>query len=340
MKASYSRHSFTQVAYPEPHKERGRQILRAHPEVKKLFGPDRRSLLLIAFALISQLAIAYLVKDSAWWVVGLCAFAVGAFFHHAIFVLIHDCTHNLVVKTTLGNRITALVANLPLGVPMAMGFRSYHLLHHRFQGDPKWDADLPTYLERKCVGNNTVMKAFWLLTFVLIEGILRPSSVRAVNVLDRWGIFNLTLEIIFCAALVMTLGWTAMIYLWVSTLFSVGLHPLGARWIQEHFIFAAGQETYSYYGILNIPALNVGYHNEHHDLMLVPWSKLPQVKKLAPEFYDNLYFHRSWTALLFKFLFWDSQGMTTRITRDDLPAGQGDAIPDASMFGRTRYPVA
>ena len=41
---------------------------------------------------------------------------------------------------------------------------------------------------------------------------------------------------------------------------------------------------------------------EHHDLMRVPWSRLPQVRRIAPEFYDSLVFHRSWTRLLFKFL--------------------------------------
>ena len=55
----------------------------------------------------------------------------------------------------------------------------------------------------------------------------------------------------------------------------MGLHPLGARWIQEHYLVHGEQETTSYYGILNVPALNVGYHNEHHDFPSVPWNRLP-----------------------------------------------------------------
>jgi sphingolipid delta-4 desaturase len=99
--------------------------------------------------------------------------------------------------------------------------------------------------------------------------------------------------------------------------FSVGLHPLGARWIQEHYLSAPPQETYSYYGPLNILALNVGYHNEHHDFPSVPWNKLPKIKSTAPEFYDNLVYHKSWTKLLFKFLFDSKFSLFSRIVRSN-----------------------
>ena len=54
--------------------------------------------------------------------------------------------------------------------------------------------------------------------------------------------------------------------------------PLGARWIQEHYTFVQGQETYSYYGILNRLAFNIGYHNEHHDFMTIPWYRLGRLR--------------------------------------------------------------
>ena len=38
---------------------------------------------------------------------------------------------------------------------------------------------------------------------------------------------------------------------------------------------------------LNLIALNIGYHNEHHDFPDVPWSRLPQLKQMAPEYYDG-----------------------------------------------------
>jgi sphingolipid delta-4 desaturase len=48
----------------------------------------------------------------------------------------------------------------------------------------------------------------------------------------------------------------------------------------------------------------------------VPWIHLPKVKALAPEFYDHLHAHRSWTRVLLQFLFDPSIDLYSRITRD------------------------
>ncbi len=126
----------------------------------------------------------------------------------------------------------------------------------------------------------------------------------------------------FIAATVWFAGWGAFAYLALSSVFSIGLHPVGARWIQEHYlVFPGRQETFSYYGPMNVFALNVGYHNEHHDLMRVPWHRLPRLKSLAPELYEPLHCHRSWTRLLLKFIFDRSLSLHSRVTR--APAAQG-----------------
>ena len=40
--------------------------------------------------------------------------------------------------------------------------------------------------------------------------------------------------------------------------------------------------------LTSISCLNLNYYVEHHDFPKVPWSRLPQVKALAPTFYDRL----------------------------------------------------
>jgi sphingolipid delta-4 desaturase len=116
-------------------------------------------------------------------------------------------------------------------------------------------------------------------------------------------------------------GPRALTYLAASFFFSVGLHPLGARWIQEHYLTDDPQETYSYYGPLNRVAMNVGYHNEHHDFPSIPWNRLPRVKQAAPEYYDGLVHHRSWSGLLVRFLFDGDLTLFSRMVRPHRDGG-------------------
>jgi fatty acid desaturase len=111
------------------------------------------------------------------------------------------------------------------------------------------------------------------------------------------------------------LGPKALAYLALSTFFALGLHPVGGRWIQEHYETRPGQETYSYYGPLNKTCFNMGYHNEHHDFAGIPWNNLPKLKRVAPEYYDSLKSYRSWTGVLLKFIFDPSMSTYSRVIR-------------------------
>jgi len=110
-------------------------------------------------------------------------------------------------------------------------------------------------------------------------------------------------------------GWAGFLYLVFAFLFSIGLHPVGARWIQEHYTYDFDQETFSYYGPINRLALNMGYHNEHHDLPSVPWNNLPKLRAMAPEFYGNLKYHSSWSRLVLQFIFDRRYSLYSRVER-------------------------
>ena len=71
--------------------------------------------------------------------------------------------------------------------------------------------------------------------------------------------------------------------------------------------------------------MNIGYHNEHHDFTKVPWSKLPKVKSIAPEFYNSLTAHYSWTKVMYDFIFDKTIGPQSRVARsyDDHKRARG-----------------
>jgi sphingolipid delta-4 desaturase len=62
-------------------------------------------------------------------------------------------------------------------------------------------------------------------------------------------------------------------------------------------------------------ALNMGYHNEHHDLPSIPWNNLPKLRAMAPEFYNNLKYHSSWSRLLLQFVFDKRFSLYSRVER-------------------------
>jgi len=305
---------YVQVTHPEPHLERTRQLLAAHPEVRTLFGNVPWTSLFVFGIVALQTGIAFALRHSPWWAILLAAYTVGAVANHALWTLIHDCTHNLVFKSSRANSWLQIIANLPIVFPSAISFRKYHLLHHRYQGDPHLDADLPSPLEAKLVGNSTPGKALWLLFYFLFQS-LRVPGLKHIPFFDRWYVANLAVEAAYLTAVGIFAGPWALLFLFLSSIFAIGLHPVGARWIQEHYLVKPDQETYSYYGPVNLLAFNVGYHNEHHDLMRVPWMRLPKIKAMAPEFYDSLHAHHSYTALLFKFLFDPKLSLYSRMIR-------------------------
>jgi len=314
------------VEYPEPHRGRRQKILEAHPEVTKLFGYRRRTFLIVLGVVAVQMGIAVLLIHQPWWVVLIAAYTIGAIMNHMLYVLVHDATHNLIFKTTNANKWAAIVACLPQFFPGTIAFRRFHLLHHRFQGEMDNDADLAGPVEARIVGRSSIMKSLWMLFFFLVEGVVRPFRLKHIKWIDRWSIINLFAQIAFVGGMFLLSGFAGITYLALATIFGIGLHPLGARWIQEHYLFKEGQETYSYYGPANIINLNVGYHNEHHDFMNIPWMNLPKLKKLAPEFYDNLHCHTSYTRLLFRFLFDPEVNLYSRAVRPSLSSRNASKV--------------
>ncbi|XVE51318.1 hypothetical protein DITRI_Ditri02bG0030400 [Diplodiscus trichospermus] len=265
----------------EPHASRRRQILSQYPQIKELFGPDPFAFLKISVVVFLQLWTATSLHDASWVKILAIANFFGSFLNHNLFLAIHELSHNLAFSTPVYNRWLGIFANLPVGVPMSVTFQKYHLEHHRFQGVDGIDMDVPSYTEAHLV-TNVVTKAIWI--------------ALDVTVVHVW-------------------GWRSFAYLILSTFVGGGMHPMAGHFISEHYVFKPDQETYSYYGPLNLLTWSVGYHNEHHDFPRIAGNKLHKVKEIAPEYYEGLESYKSWNQVIYMYIMDRTVGPFSRMKR-------------------------
>lgn len=309
-----SRTDFEWVYTEEPHASRRKIILEKYPQIKKLFGYDPNFKWVVTLMVTIQMIMMFVIKDQSWPVLLLAAYMLGGVINHSLMLAIHEIAHNLAFghARPMANRWFGFFANLPIGVPASISFKKYHLEHHRYQGDEKRDTDIPTYLEAKLFCT-TFGKFIWVCLqpffYAFRPLIVYPKPPMMLEYL------NAVIQFTFDGLVWYFLGGKVLGYLCFGSVMAMGLHPVAGHFISEHYMFKHGYETYSYYGPLNWITFNVGYHNEHHDFPAVPGSRLPEVKRIAAEFYDNLPHHDSWSAVLYDFIMDPEVGPYARIKR-------------------------
>jgi sphingolipid delta-4 desaturase len=273
---------------------------------------------------------AILLRDTPFWSwkFWATAYIIGATANQNCFLSIHEISHNLAARSPLANRLLAIFANLPIGIPYSASFRPYHLTHHKSLGVDGLDVDLPTAFE--AVFLDSLMGKAFFCTFQILFYALRPMMIYRVP-FTHIHLLNVIVQVAFDAALVKAFGWHTLAYFILSSFLAGSLHPCAGHFIAEHYVFERAQkearspawkgapvpETYSYYGPLNFFTWNVGLHNEHHDFPAVPWSRLPALHEIAKEFYVDLPRHESWVWVIWQFI-WDKEvGMTCRVKRKE-----------------------
>lgn len=256
----------------------------------------------------------FFIKDLSYPMLFFLAYCFGGVINHSLMLAIHEIAHNLAFGhgRPKANRLFGYFANLPIGIPVSVSFKKYHLIHHRYQGDEKLDTDLPTLLEAKLFCT-TFGKFCWLCLqpffYAFRPLIVYPMSPTLMEYI------NFIIQFTFDGLIWYFLGGKVLVYLLSGSAMAMGLHPVAGHFISEHYMYRKGFETYSYYGPLNWITFNVGYHNEHHDFPAVPGSRLPEVKRIASEFYDNLPQHNSWVSVLYDFVMDPDIGPYARIKR-------------------------
>lgn len=284
------------------HRIRRKQILREHPEVRKLFTKDPSVMFWAVAVAAFQIVIAMLIPPGAWWISVILAFLVGGFACHASNVLIHEACHDLIFRGAGRNKAAGIIANAAGVFPSAIPFRHFHLLHHRFPGELGRDADMPMEWEIRLFDGSRLGKFIWLLLLPIWYTLLHPLIVRPRLPFDGWLAFNAVVTIGVFAAVTWFGGWAAGLYLILSVIFSVGCHPAGAHILQEHIWFGAPRETSSYYGPLNAISFNFGYHTEHHDFCSIPARNLRKLRNMAADYYIEDPAYRSRIRLMWRFV--------------------------------------
>ncbi|EEP80724.1 dihydroceramide delta(4)-desaturase [Uncinocarpus reesii 1704] len=328
----------------EPHKSRRQAIIKAHPE---LCGYEPLTKYVVLGVVSLQVACAYLLRNTPVlsWPFFLTAYVIGATANQNLFLAIHEISHNLAFKLPLANRLLAIFANFPIGLPYSAAFRPYHLTHHKSLGVASLDTDLPTALEA-VLFDSILGKAFFC-TFQILFYAIRPMFIYT-PAFTHIHFLNIIAQFMFDFALYKLCGSSmqSVYYLILSSFLAGSLHPCAGHFIAEHYFFSktsggtesieeqrkakSGKkeftsasalaslpppETYSYYGPLNIFTYNVGLHNEHHDFPAIPWTRLHTLHRIAKEFYEPLPCHRSWVWVIWTFILDKNVGMWCRVKR-------------------------
>ena len=77
---------FSRVSTDDPHKQRRRDIIQAHPEIRRLTGRNPYSMLLIVSVVTAQLTTAYLLRTSSLWLI-----LIGAYCRRSISRRLLNC---------------------------------------------------------------------------------------------------------------------------------------------------------------------------------------------------------------------------------------------------------
>uniref|UniRef100_A0A1I8FE54 FA_desaturase domain-containing protein n=1 Tax=Macrostomum lignano TaxID=282301 RepID=A0A1I8FE54_9PLAT len=218
--------------------------------------------------------------ESALWQLLLLSYAYyGGTINHSMTLAIHEISHNLAfgARPANGQSSSGHLCQPAIGVPYSL--QEYHLEHHRYQ---------------------VTISGTW--TCEQNGGHAHSAAGALSDAMTKLEAINIAVQLGFDVLVVYFLGFKPLVHGSWHPAVSGHSPPVAGHFISEHYMFKKGYETYSYYGLLNCITFNVGYHNEHHDFPSVAGSRLPKVRAIAPEWYDNLPCHRSWTRVLYDFI--------------------------------------
>jgi len=295
-----------------------KQAVKAHPELKYVNGPDRRTVFAVPVIFALHWGMAWAVSDAPVWVIFIAAFFWGQLAIHATGGLIHETAHKLIFR---GPR-----AKLAFDIGLECIITSYgkqliyqheHISsHHPYIGDYERDyehEDICAFQSRMTLrhDNPVIQRLLTVFTLVLhalplgfligdevlprlnrlVSGRSQRDPERVIEATrpPKWQMrLFMAVSLVSNLALLALLGpWALLYHLWALSLFlgKMGIWNLGQS-LSEHEGTDDDSPSRSTYTWVNIPLLNTGYHNEHHTFPNVAWTKLPLLHKTAPEVFN------------------------------------------------------
>lgn len=243
MGSSVSKNDLTYSYTDEPHATRRKLILQKYPQIKKLMGVDPTFKWKVLTLVTAQILSFYLLKNiSNFWLLFSLAYCIGGVANHALMLAIHEISHGAGYGTSkpLENKLLGIVANLPIGIPMSVSFKKYHLEHHRYQGDELLDTDLPSFFEIAFF-TNAIKKTLWCLLQPFFYT-MRPLFVNP-KPLEKMEYVNTVVQVIFDIFVVNQFGWHVLAYMIGGSILAMGLHPVAGHFISEHTLMFDSHRT-------------------------------------------------------------------------------------------------
>jgi len=297
------------------HNDIRRQVLAAHPELSSLNGPDWRTGIAAVGLLAIQLTAAWAVSHTNFWVVFLAAFFFGQFVYHSAATLVHESAHRLVFRNPKMKLAFDLVLEGVLtSFSRQLDYQHNHITsHHPHLGEYATDyehEDQCRVAARKLYKAQDPRRQRWISAVLLVvnllpygfaidqifiprvmakaTGLTRNDDARDTGATkptrgERWLFFLFSLGVHI--GLFLAFGFYGWLYYFWSLSLVLGRWGITSRgqFLAEHPGDDHEAPTRSTYGWGNLFFFNTGYHFEHHSFPNVAWTRLPQLKKAAPD---------------------------------------------------------
>lgn len=90
-------------------------------------GIDPSTKYKVAFWVMFQLLSLHLLHGAPWYTWLFCCYSLSGSINHMMTLAMHELSHNLGASGVTSNRLLAIFANLPMGIPAAASFKRYHM---------------------------------------------------------------------------------------------------------------------------------------------------------------------------------------------------------------------